>query len=213
MPFSVSVRFLLLFSPAGFCLSEEPWGHSSVGPSQAGVQLPLGTQFYHWNVMQNEATVCFRTMRTAPSDQVGFLECLSDWIHFFLMSPPLLNPKLRPWERPDDKFCSHQSKFYSCIEITLRNVLDKIVVNEGVISWYSIMSPKSWCHVQLFNLYMCEIGQNISNHQIIIIIIIMMWQGYVHSVAFASEILNSRPNITIYGQQQKTSKKVQQLNV
>lgn len=28
-------------------------------------------QLFHWNVIQNEFTVCFRTMQTPPSVQVG----------------------------------------------------------------------------------------------------------------------------------------------
>ena len=35
--------------------------------------------FYFWNLIQNEATVCFRTIRTPPSGRLGCLECFSDW--------------------------------------------------------------------------------------------------------------------------------------
>lgn len=50
----------------------------------AGTQLSH-PQFCNWNVIPKEATVCFKTMRTPPNGRVGFLECLSDWIHFWFL--------------------------------------------------------------------------------------------------------------------------------
>ena len=53
--------------------------------NHSGVQyFTEDVQFYHWNVIQNEATVCCRTMRTPLSGGVGCLECLSDWIKKYI---------------------------------------------------------------------------------------------------------------------------------
>jgi hypothetical protein len=67
----------------------------------AGVQLPLvaghvsphththseiaflsSPKFYHWKVIQNEAMVCFRTMRAPLSGRLDCLEC------FIRLVPP-----------------------------------------------------------------------------------------------------------------------------
>ena len=52
-------------------------------------------QFYHWNVIQNEATVCCRTMRTPLSGRVGCLECI--YIYYV---PPTSKTKVAPLTRP-----------------------------------------------------------------------------------------------------------------
>jgi hypothetical protein len=57
-------------------------------------------QFYNWNVIQNEATVCFGTMRTPPSGRVGCLECLFNWIKINInninYAPPTSKIKVEP---------------------------------------------------------------------------------------------------------------------
>lgn len=72
-------------------------------------------QFCHWNVIQNEATVCFRTMRMPPRVRVGCLQSVSDWIIFvnYYDPPTLLKAKLRPCQEAS----IHGTHFCVCVQV------------------------------------------------------------------------------------------------